>query len=49
MKPYLVTYEFYYDNQLQKSRCHTQLREFPLEEEYSGADFDSLWDFLSEW
>ena len=49
MKAYLITYSFYYDNQLQQSTCRTQLKESPIEEEYSGADFDSLWGFLSEW
>lgn len=49
MKAYLITYKFYYDNELYSTRHSTQLRETPYEEEYSGIDFDSLWDFTYEW
>lgn len=49
MKPYLVTYKFYYDNELLSERCSTHLRDIPYEEEYSGTDFDGLWDLLYKW
>ena len=49
MKAYLTTYKFYYDNKLMSSRCYTQLRESPYEEEYSGADFEGLWDLTYKW
>jgi hypothetical protein len=49
MKAYLVTYKFYYDNELQSCHCSTQLRDAPYEEEYSGTDFDGLWDLIYKW
>ena len=49
MTPYLVTYTFYYDGELLSQRCCTKLREEPLKEEYSGTDFEGLWDLTSQW
>lgn len=49
MKPYLVTYKFYYDGELLSNRAHTQLRETPYEAEYSGTDFEGLWDLTNKW
>lgn len=49
LKAYLVTYTFYYDGELLNQRCSTQLREAPYKEEYSGTDFDSLWDLFDGW
>ena len=45
LKPYNVTYKFYYDGELCRESCHTALLNEPREEEISGNDFDSLWDF----
>ena len=49
LKAYLVTYTFYYDGELMSQRCSTQIREAPYEEEYSGTDFDGLWDLNNKW
>jgi hypothetical protein len=49
MKPYLVTYKFYYDGELQSARTSTQLRESPYEEEYAGTDFEGLCDLIYKW
>lgn len=49
MKPYLVTYKFYYDGELQSARTSTQLRESPYEEEYAGTDFEGLCDLIHKW
>lgn len=49
MKPYLVTYKFYYDDKLENTYSSTQLRDNPYEEEYSGTDFDGLWDLTHKW
>lgn len=48
MKPYLITYSFYYDDKLEKCRTHTQLLDEPFHEEYSGTDFDGLWSLKDE-
>lgn len=48
MKPYLVIQNFYYDGNIEKARSHILLLEEPYEEEYSGTDFDSLWNFICE-
>jgi hypothetical protein len=48
MKSYLVTYKFYYDGELLRNRSYKQLREDPYEEEYSGTDFEGLWNLTSE-
>ena len=45
LKPYRVTYKFYYDGVHENTECDTLLLGEPMEVEYSGADFDSLWDF----
>lgn len=45
LKPYNVTYKFYYDDELYINGCYTDLLNEPREEEISGNDFDSLWDF----
>ena len=49
IKAYLVTHTFYYDEELMSRRCITSLRETPYEEEYSGTDFDGLWDLYHKW
>lgn len=49
LKAYLVNYTFYYDGELLSDRYHTQIRETPYEEEYSGTDFDGLWDLNYKW
>lgn len=48
LKAYLVSYTFYYDGEILSDRCDTQLCETPYAEEFSGTDFDSLWDFAYE-
>ncbi len=45
LKPYRVTYKFYYDGVRENTEHTILLLEEPMETEYSGADFDSLWDF----
>lgn len=49
MKPYCVTYSFYYDGKLEKTLGTILLLEEPLNEEYSGTDFDGLWGLTHEW
>lgn len=49
MKAYRVAYKFYYDGEMMSDHYFTQLREEPREEEYSGTDFESLWNFTYEW
>ena len=50
MKPYLITYKFYYDGRLIRTRTCTQLCEPPGEDtEYSGTDFEDLWDLTCKW
>ena len=49
MKPYLITYKFYYDNELQSTRTSTNLLNEPYEAECSGTDFEGLWDLTYEW
>jgi len=45
MKPYLVTYKFYYNGKCKSIRANTMLCESPGEGmEYSGADFEGLWN-----
>lgn len=48
LKPYLVTYDFYYDDELVCSRNYTHLLETPRVEEISGNDFDGLCKFIHE-
>lgn len=49
MKPYLVTYKFYYDGELLREGNYRQLREAPYEEEYSGTDFEGLWNLTNKY
>lgn len=49
LKAYLVKYAFYYNGELLSERYSTKIREAPYEEEYSGTDFDGLWDLYYEW
>ena len=49
LKPYRVIHKFYYDGELYRTHISTCLLESPCEEEYSGTDFDSLWDFTYQW
>ena len=48
LKPYRITYKFYYDGELQHTSICTQLLEVPYEEEISGNDFDGLCKFIHE-
>lgn len=48
MKPYLVIQNFYYDGKIEKARSTVLLLEEPYEEEYSGTDFNGLWDLVSK-
>ena len=48
LKPYNVTYKFYYDGVLENTECHTFLLEEPLNEEIAGTDFDTLWKLRCE-
>ena len=49
LKAYLVNYTFYYDGELMSDHYHTKICETPYEEEYSGTDFDGLWDLSCKW
>ena len=49
MKPYVVTYEFYYNEKLKGSRSITKLLATPSNEEISGSDFNSLWDLYEKY
>ena len=44
MKPYLVIYNFYYDGVLINCYSSTQLLETTYDQEFSGTDFEGLWD-----
>ena len=44
LKAYLTTYKFYYDGELEYRTTSTQLCDSPYEAEFSGDDFDGLWD-----
>ena len=44
LKPYNVTYKFYYDGKFENIEHATLLLEEPLNEEISGTDFDTLWN-----
>lgn len=48
LKPYNVTYKFYYDGVRENTECHTYLLEEPRNEEISGTDFDTLWNLRNE-
>jgi hypothetical protein len=45
LKPYKVTYKFYYDGMLENTAYATLLLEEPIHTEDSGTDFDGLWNF----
>ena len=45
LKAYKVTYKFYYDGKHEHTERTTLLLGEPMEEEWSGTDFDSLWNF----
>ena len=49
IKPYHITYKFYYNEELKGIHTSLQLRESPYEAEYSGTDFDGLWDIATKW
>lgn len=49
LKAYLVKFAFYYDGELLSTHYSTHIRETPYEEEYSGTDFDGLWDLYQGW
>ncbi len=44
MKPYRITYEFYYDGELKDYQTHLQLLDASHDEEISGTDFEGLWN-----
>lgn len=48
MKPYNVTYEFYYDGKLENTEYYTLLLEEPINKEIAGTDFDTLWNLRCE-
>ena len=45
IKAYKVTYKFYYDGKHEHTERATLLLPEPIEDEWSGTDFDSLWAF----
>lgn len=47
LKPYNVTYKFYYNGVLENIEHATHLLEEPVNNETSGKDFDGLWNFKS--
>lgn len=49
LKPYCTTYKFYYDGELEHRIVTTQLRECPYNEEFSGTDFDGLWNLVQKY
>lgn len=49
MKPYYVSYSFYYNDELLSQRHVTRLLDEPREEEFSGTDFEGLWDLTYQW
>ena len=49
LKPYRTTYKFYYDGELEYRTATTQLSEYPYEKEFSGTDFDSLWNLYQQY
>lgn len=48
LKIYKVTYKFYYDGVLENTEYATLLLGEPMETEYSGTDFNSLWKLKLE-
>ena len=48
LKIYKVTYKFYYDGVLENTEYATLLLGEPMETEYSGTDFNSLWKLTLE-
>ena len=48
LKPYKITYKFYYDGARENTESHTLLLEGPINEEISGTDFDTLWKLRCE-
>lgn len=48
LKPYNITYEFYYDGIRENTESHTFLLEESFNEEISGTDFDTLWKLRNE-
>jgi hypothetical protein len=44
LKPYNVTYEFYYDGVHENTESYTLLLEEPINKEIAGTDFDTLWN-----
>lgn len=48
LKPYNVTYKFYYDGVCENTEYATLLLEEPLNKEISGTDFDGLWNLRCE-
>ena len=48
LKAYLITYKFYYDGELEYRTTSTQLRDSPYEAEFSGDDFDGLWNLYQK-
>ena len=45
LKPYRVTYKFYYDGEFENSGSYVALLDEPVDREIARDDFDALWDF----
>lgn len=48
LKPYDVTYKFYYNGVCEDTTTIKHLLEEPFDDEISGTDFDRLWNFKCE-
>ena len=48
MKAYKIKYQIYYDNEAYDGYSDIELRESPRHEEYSGTDFDGLWNLVNK-
>jgi hypothetical protein len=48
MKPYLITYSFYYNGKRERCYAHTELLDEPFHEIYTGDTFDGLWQLKKE-
>ena len=49
MKPYIVTYKFYYDGEWKSTHSSTELLDEPCDEEISGSDFNSFLDLYQKY
>lgn len=46
MRTYLITYSFYYNDELIRKTSNVQLLSKPLAQCSSGTDFEGLWDLI---